>query len=319
MKKIVILSLVALMLASTLVLASCGCQQKPTHTTPVSTEATQAPTDEPTTEPTSAPTTQPTAEPTTVPTTASEPISEPTASVEQTTATEPTEPTAEPTSATTEPTAEPTQEPTQESTTTATEPVDSPHTHSWNEGSVTKQATYKESGEITYTCIDCGATKKETLEQLKVEFELVEQRVSKLNWTWFKFYLTLSNGTKEYFDLYYDNICHYWINGHSSQSDEFVVKPDTTGQVKVEYFAKGDDGNYYRYVSSNDYLTPGQLNRSEKPTDTEVLNDVKLYDGYIVVSIYSSKGVDLNYQFKIDIKWDARAEKEDFDYKFYTG
>ena len=183
---------------------------------------------------------------------------------------------------------------------------------------MTKQATYKESGEITYTCIDCGATKKEVVEQLKVEFELVEKKVSKLDWTWFKFYLTLPNGEKEYYDLYHDNICHYWIGGHASQSDEFVVKPNTTGQIKVEYYVKSDDGNYYRYASSNDYLVSGQLNRSEKPIDKEVMNDVKVYDGYIIVSFYSSKGMDLNYQIKIDIKWDARASKEDFNYNFYS-
>ncbi|MBE6980883.1 MAG: hypothetical protein E7437_01020 [Ruminococcaceae bacterium] len=35
--------------------------------------------------------------------------------------------------------------------------------HTWNSGTVTKPATCKETGEKTYTCTDCGATKTETV------------------------------------------------------------------------------------------------------------------------------------------------------------
>ena len=35
--------------------------------------------------------------------------------------------------------------------------------HAWNKGTVTKEPTCKESGEKTYTCADCGATKAETV------------------------------------------------------------------------------------------------------------------------------------------------------------
>ena len=41
----------------------------------------------------------------------------------------------------------------------------SDHTHTWDEGKVTKAATCKETGEKTYTCTACGQTKTEGLEK----------------------------------------------------------------------------------------------------------------------------------------------------------
>ena len=41
--------------------------------------------------------------------------------------------------------------------------------HTWDEGVVTKEATVSETGEITYTCTVCQATKKETIDKLVSE------------------------------------------------------------------------------------------------------------------------------------------------------
>ena len=41
--------------------------------------------------------------------------------------------------------------------------VDAPHTHKWDSGKVTKEATYVFTGTYTYTCTGCGQTKTETI------------------------------------------------------------------------------------------------------------------------------------------------------------
>ena len=41
--------------------------------------------------------------------------------------------------------------------------------HNWNGGEITKKATCKESGVTTYTCIDCGKTKTETIDKLTAQ------------------------------------------------------------------------------------------------------------------------------------------------------
>ncbi len=40
------------------------------------------------------------------------------------------------------------------------------HTHSWDEGTVTREATYDSEGEITYTCTGCDETRTETIPML---------------------------------------------------------------------------------------------------------------------------------------------------------
>ncbi|MDE7379511.1 MAG: hypothetical protein K2N14_00525, partial [Clostridia bacterium] len=41
------------------------------------------------------------------------------------------------------------------------------HTHSWNNGEVTTQATCGKAGVKTYTCLDCGETKTEKIDKLE--------------------------------------------------------------------------------------------------------------------------------------------------------
>ena len=41
--------------------------------------------------------------------------------------------------------------------------------HSWDEGVVTPEATEEAEGEITYTCLTCGATRTEAVEKLTEE------------------------------------------------------------------------------------------------------------------------------------------------------
>ena len=52
---------------------------------------------------------------------------------------------------------------------------------SWDEGKVTKQPSYSEEGELTYTCIFCGATKTESTPVLEGK-ALIASNVT-LNWT----------------------------------------------------------------------------------------------------------------------------------------
>ena len=119
------------------------------------------------------------------PTSASEPISEPTTSVEPMTATEMQEPTAEPTSEATGPTTEPTAEPTQE-----------PHIHTWDDGVVTKEATYTEGGEIKYTCIICGEIMVEKTGPKEIVPGYVEVRRELNEWGVTRIYydVTLASG-----------------------------------------------------------------------------------------------------------------------------
>ena len=46
-------------------------------------------------------------------------------------------------------------------TATETEKIPPSENHNWNDGTVTKNATCTEQGEVTYTCNDCGHTKVE--------------------------------------------------------------------------------------------------------------------------------------------------------------
>lgn len=41
--------------------------------------------------------------------------------------------------------------------------IKEPHTHTWDEGKVTKEATFNSTGTYTYTCTGCGQTKTETI------------------------------------------------------------------------------------------------------------------------------------------------------------
>ncbi|SDB21718.1 leucine-rich repeat protein [Butyrivibrio sp. INlla16] len=68
-----------------------------------------------------------------------------------------------------------------------------PHTHTWDEGTETKKATYTEDGVKTYKCTVCGETKTEVIPKLPVTNEAVQDAQAAAEYTF-----TIANdGTAE--------------------------------------------------------------------------------------------------------------------------
>jgi|GEM_PF-1228400 len=245
---------------------------------------------------------------TTTPTTASEP----------TATTEPTTAQTEPTTAQTEPTAEPTTEPTTEST---TEPVVQ---HVWNSGTVIKSPSYKESGIKQYTCVDCGATKNEEIDRLRVTVvedesyfkknEIQERR---------RFCVTLADGTTGHLQFIYGAPLSYSLS-HGRSSDRNF---DCVGDINLAYalhaYVKGTDGEWHEAEIKEQselhnwgfgtYIKADNIISSVGTYEAKIVIDIWYYPQYSMIHPTAYRGygeIDLNEQIVINT---TVLVKEDID------
>lgn len=113
--------------------------------------------------------------------------------------------------------------------------------HSWDDGIVTKEATTKEEGIMTYTCTVCGETRTETIAVKALSAPSVKLGVSQNNG---KIRLTGSITDYENIDDYYSITSHGFVYVTKSLLGSKILTVNTTGRTKVSINGIGNTGRY---------------------------------------------------------------------------
>ncbi len=122
------------------------------------------------------------------------------------------------------------------------------HTHTWDDGTVTKEASCEEAGEITYSCTGCDETKTE-------EIKATGHAYGEPVWSW---------------------------NGYTEAFVTFTCENDTSHEEKVEAEITSDISGYYiRYTASVTFNGNEYTNRiSRKGTAFELFSDLEENEWY---------------------------------------
>lgn len=113
--------------------------------------------------------------------------------------------------------------------------------HSWDNGTVTKEATTEEEGIKTYNCTVCGATKTETIPVKSLSAPSVKLSVSQNNGK-----IRLTGNVKDYenIDDYYEITGHGFVYVTKALLGSKILTVNTTGRTKVNISGIGSTGSY---------------------------------------------------------------------------
>ena len=113
--------------------------------------------------------------------------------------------------------------------------------HSWDDGFVTKEATTKDEGIMTYTCTVCGATRTEKIAVKTLSAPSVNLSVSQNNG---KIRLTGSVTDYENIDDYYTITSHGFVYVTKSLLGSKILTVNAAGRTKVSINGIGNNGRY---------------------------------------------------------------------------
>ena len=151
-----------------------------------------------------------------------------------------------------------------------TDTVSGKASHSWDSGTVTKEAGCTETGEMKYTCTVCGATKTETIAALGHSYS-EEVSTAATYFTKGELLYTCSGCgdtyTEEILEVYSTPIdvntenaatseseyVYFGVFPQSAKDDSVAVNEDTSLTIGENTYYKGDDDEYYAKVSSSYY------------------------------------------------------------------
>lgn len=113
--------------------------------------------------------------------------------------------------------------------------------HSWDNGTVTKEATTEEEGIKTYNCTVCGVTKTETIPVKSLSAPSVKLSVSQNNGK-----IRLTGNVKDYenIDDYYEITGHGFVYVTKALLGSKILTVNTIGRTKVNISGIGSTGSY---------------------------------------------------------------------------